>query len=93
MTYNEADRILRAEPGDGYPVGLARDKDKTFICSSSSDDGGIQVAEFADTEEFWTKVEEEAKELEKDKWTNEHSALSEAIWDNSTPVVSTAFWG
>ncbi len=93
MNFKEADEILRADPGDGYPVGLAKNKDKTFICSSSSDDGGINVSEFPNTEEFWTKVEEEAKELEKDKWTNQHSALSEAIENNSTSVVHTAFWG
>lgn len=94
MNFDKADDILRSDFNDGYPVGLSKNGDRSFICSSSSDDGGISVSEFEDTPEFWTKVEEEAKELEqRDKWTDKREALSEAIGNHAKHIVSTAFWG
>ncbi len=96
MNYKEADEILRSGPGDGYPVGLAKNRQtgRSFICRSSSDDGGICVSEFEDTPEFWEKVAADAEEIEsRDEYTDRHEALSQAIENLSTHVVSTAFWG
>jgi len=94
MDFEKADDILRSDFGDGYPVGLAKNGDRSFVCSSNSDDGGITVCEFEDTPEFWTKVEEDAKKIEQeDEYADAREALSQAIDNHVTPLVSTAFWG
>jgi len=94
MTFEEVNIILGDDAlgCDGYGCKLIREKDKVFMVSISSDDGGVGVEEIEDTEENWERIQSAFDDM-KPFGKNGRYAIKDAIDKHSTHIISTAFWG
>ena len=97
MTLKEANEILGNRTGgcDGDGCKLIRQGHEVFMVTISSDDGGVGVECFEDSEHNWALIQTSFDEMKPfSKWDPKgESAIEDAISMWATTIVSTSFWG